>query len=198
MGGTGPGTHARALDRAGVLPGSRRSGVPRPSRSSASMAARRPSMARWSRDQTVPTGTPSTSATRSRVRPNWWWRVTTARCGMGRRASARSMTSRSATRSNALPDTGHTSFVGHGQVAGSPCRAGLRVARIHDEPVGPCLEPAGVAQAGQVAPDAHQRPLGRLLGEVVVPEDRHCHSAQTPGRRVRRASRTRPRHRPGP
>ena len=70
------------------------------------------------------------------------------------------------------------------EVAGRPRRADLGVARVHDEPVRPCIEPADIAQGGQVAPDADERPLDRLVGEVMVPEDRHGHATQPPGRRV--------------
>jgi hypothetical protein len=61
-------------------------------------------------------------------------------------------------------------------------RADLRIARVHDEPMRPCLEPAGIAELAQVAPDADERPLRRIVGEVMVSQDGHGHATEAPGR----------------
>ena len=49
--------------------------------------------------------------------------------------------------------------------------AALGVAGAHEHPVRPGIEACPVAQAGKISPDAHQRLLGRIGGEVVVAQD---------------------------
>ena len=49
--------------------------------------------------------------------------------------------------------------------------AGLGQAEPDDEPVGPGLEPVGVSQARQLAPDGHERLLDRVVGLVRVVDD---------------------------
>src|SRR4029078_1731020 len=48
--------------------------------SSARIAARRPRVAAWMRDLTVPTGTPTIAAVTSSRNPAWWCRTKAARC----------------------------------------------------------------------------------------------------------------------
>ena len=54
----------------------------------------------------------------------------------------------------------------------APPPAGLVEAGMDGQPVEPGIEPARVAQSGQVPPGSHQRFLDRVSGEFPVPEDR--------------------------
>ena len=49
--------------------------------------------------------------------------------------------------------------------------AGLRLAGVDEQPVGPGLEPVRVLEGGQVPPRVEQGPLRGVLGEVWVAQD---------------------------
>ena len=55
----------------------------------------------------------------------------------------------------------------------------LRVARLHEQSVGPRLEAGRITQAGKVAPELDEGLLGRILGELGVVQDPLCHAEVT-------------------
>jgi len=52
------------------------------------------------------------------------------------------------------------------------------VAGIHEEPMGPGLEPIGIPEAREMAPRVEQRLLRGILGEVRVTQDPARHRVQ--------------------
>ena len=63
--------------------------------------------------------------------------------------------------------------------------AALGVAGAHEHSVRPGIEACQVAQLAKVSPDAHQRLLGRIGGEVVVTENPGGHREQAVAQRHR-------------
>ena len=63
--------------------------------------------------------------------------------------------------------------------------AALGVAGAHEHPVRPGIEACQVAQLAKVSPDAHQRLLGRIGGEVIVTENPGGHREQAVAQRHR-------------
>jgi hypothetical protein len=57
--------------------------------------------------------------------------------------------------------------------------AAFGVAGAHDNPVRPGIEARQVAELRKVSPDAHQRLLGRIGGEIIVAKDPGGHREET-------------------
>ena len=129
------------------------------------MAPRAP----WSRDRTVPTGMPSTSAISSCVIPSVVLQDEDGTL-LGRESREPAL--------QLIPIVDRWIRVGVGGAIGQRSRRSLPAATamlgvrgVHEQPVRPGVEPIRVAERRQMAPDVDQRLLRRVLGARPVPQD---------------------------
>ena len=129
------------------------------------MAPRAP----WSRERTVPTGMPSTSAISSCVSVHVVLQDEDGALLGGQPLEPPLQL---------VPIVDRQVGVGVGGAIGQAARrclpaapAVLGVRSVDKEPVGPRFEPIRIAEAGQLAPDGDQRLLCRVLGTRPVPQD---------------------------
>ena len=117
----------------------------------------------------MPTGISSISAISSNGRPRCTWSTTTVRCARDNRVNPRSSRSRSRDLRRRVDDC--RVVTEESKRDDGPATARLGVTRVHDEPVGPCVEPLRVPERRQLAPGDGQCLLCGVLGECRVAKD---------------------------